>query len=580
MSAVDREQHEFDTIVIGSGFGGSVTTATLAAEHHERVCLLERGRPYPPGSFQREPYGFGRSFWDPSEGNYGLFQVWRFNKLNAVVSSGLGGGSLIYANVIIRKDEHWFDRKVWPVGRTDLDPHYDEVEKVLKPTPYPFERAPYRDTVKTKAFHEAAINAGFKPFLPKLAVSFGDYPSQELPDSRDNYHQAARTSCRLCGECDVGCNTGSKNSLDFNYLSMAKRDRAEIRPSCEVRSIGRIAGGYRVSYVEHDEKRDEGVPRNEPLALHHVTARRVVLAAGTLGSTYLLLENRAALGLHNAMLGQRFSGNGDTYTFIKGATANQQGKVVPRRIYDHGAPVITSAIRVSDVSDGDGAQGRGHYVEDGGVPEWVSWVTELLSPDFRRVFHLARGFLKAKLLRDPDLSSELAGVFGDTRSSTTQLPLLGMGLDVADGVFRLEAGKRGGRSRLQLDWKKLGSSAYYDGIEVTLRKLAKGIQGRHAENPLTRFFSMYFTAHPLGGCPMGADASRGVVDPWGQVFGCENLYVADGSVLPGPVGGNPSFTIAALAHRFASRMLEEDRRRGLLPLAPLPVAPGQAAAAP
>jgi cholesterol oxidase len=153
----------FDAIVVGSGFGGSVMAYRLA-EAGKNVCVLERGKSYPPGSFPRGPHGMKTNFWDPSRGLHGMFNVWSFRNIGAVVSSGLGGGSLIYANVFIRKDEKWFVKEdlakggyeSWPVSRADLEPHYDRVEKVIQPQTYPFEFSPYDTTPKTHAMREAA----------------------------------------------------------------------------------------------------------------------------------------------------------------------------------------------------------------------------------------------------------------------------------------------------------------------------------------------------------------------------------------------------------------------------------------
>jgi cholesterol oxidase len=130
----------FDCIVVGTGFGGSVTAQRLA-EADRRVLVLERGKAYPPGSFPRSPIGFKNNLWDPSEGRQGLFDLWSFSGLDAVISSGLGGGSLIYANVLLRKDEKWFvsperpgpGGEAWPITRADLDPHYDRAERMLAP---------------------------------------------------------------------------------------------------------------------------------------------------------------------------------------------------------------------------------------------------------------------------------------------------------------------------------------------------------------------------------------------------------------------------------------------------------------
>src|SRR5919108_2299248 len=180
--AVDRWSAEpsahLEAFVVGSGFGGSVMTQRLA-EAGMSVCLLERGRAYPPGSFPRSPWEIARNFWDPSEGLHGLFDVWSFRGLGGIVASGLGGGSLVYSNVVLRKDRSTFVQEdlerggyeYWPLEFADLEPHYERHEQMLAATPYPFERAPYDRTYKTKAMQDAAQKLGLEWFLPKLAVS-------------------------------------------------------------------------------------------------------------------------------------------------------------------------------------------------------------------------------------------------------------------------------------------------------------------------------------------------------------------------------------------------------------------------
>src|SRR4029079_2649561 len=152
----------FDAVIIGSGFGGSVMAYRLA-EAGLRVCLLERGKAYPPNSFPRTPHDLGKNFWDPSSGFYGLFDIWSFKKSGALVSSGLGGGSLIYANIHLRKDPKWFkeDRPdggydPWPISYEDLEPHYEAVEKTLNVQKYPLNHPPYNKTPKTVALREAS----------------------------------------------------------------------------------------------------------------------------------------------------------------------------------------------------------------------------------------------------------------------------------------------------------------------------------------------------------------------------------------------------------------------------------------
>ncbi len=309
----------FDTIVVGSGFGGSVTAFRLA-EGGQRVCLLERGRAYPPGSFARRPHEMSRNFWDPSRGYQGLFNVWSFRGIEALIASGLGGGSLIYANVLLRKDEKWFVHEspfgsgyeTWPISRADLDPHYDAVEKMMGVQRFPFGRPGY-ESPKTAAMKEAAAALRLEWALPPLAVSFaptqGGVPAvgEAIPTPEyGNIHGKLRTTCRLTGECDVGCNNGSKNTLDHNYLSAAKHHGADIRTRCEVRRIGRRpGGGYAVSYVEHLPEREGLRTDTSKLPLVTITADRLVLAAGALGSPYLLLRNRSAFAGVSSAVGTR-----------------------------------------------------------------------------------------------------------------------------------------------------------------------------------------------------------------------------------------------------------------------------------
>ncbi|QIN83494.1 NAD(P)-binding protein [Rubrobacter tropicus] len=383
------EDTHFDAIIVGSGFGGSVMAYRLA-EAGLRVCLLERGKAYPPGSFPRSPYKMHENFWDPSEGLHGLYDFWSFHRVHALVASGLGGGSLIYANVLMRKDERWFVREdlrrggheYWPITRADLDPHYDRVEGMLRPQKYPFDREPYSGTSKTGAFREAARRAGMEPFFPDLAVTFAPaegeepVPGEPIREERPNLHGRTRQTCRLVGECDVGCNYGSKNTLDYNYLSEAKRLGADLRTGCEVKSMeprGGGAGGYAVRYAEHRISPGSDGPGES----RKLTADRLILSAGTLGSTYLLLKNRSAFPRVSKLLGTRFCGNGDYLTLAVKASEESGGKRVPRVIDPSYGPVITSAVRGSD--DLDGGEGRGFYLEDAGFPNHLAWMVQTLN---------------------------------------------------------------------------------------------------------------------------------------------------------------------------------------------------------
>lgn len=556
----------FDVVVVGSGFGGSVAAYRLA-EAGLRVCVLERGRAWPQGSFPRTPLEMRRNFWDPSEGLYGLFDMWTFRGIEALVSSGLGGGSLIYANVLIRKDESWFVHEQpftggyehWPISRADLEPHYDNVERVLGATPYPFEVAPYSQTAKTIAFRDAARHAGHTPILPNLAITFADgtgspVPGEPIPEEVPTLHGRTRYTCRLCGECDLGCNYGSKNTLDHTYLSRAKHAGAAIRHLCEVRNLERIDGGYNVHFVEHDESREGTRLDTGALPPRTVSCTRLVVAAGALGSTFLLLKNRDALGGLSSALGTRFCGNGDILGFISRAHRTVDGRAVPRVLDPSGSPVITSTIRVPDLVDG--GSGRGFYIQDGGYPDFLSWVVESMhAPSaLTRAVSFAAHQLWAKISRSPrsSLGASLSTLLGDAASSSSTMPLLGMGRDVPDGRMYLRSGY------LQNDWRIRSSRRYFKAVRRHMSALADGLDARFRVNPLW-YLRRVITVHPVGGAPMGRTDAEGVVDSYGKVFGQPGLYVLDGSAMPGPVGPNPSLTISAFADRASERIADEAR---------------------
>lgn len=558
--------NNYDVVVVGSGFGASVTACRLA-EGGRRVLVLERGRSWPPGSFPRSPRGLSQNLWDPPSGLYGMFDIWAFGGIEGVVSSGLGGGSLIYANVLLRKDPAWFqedepgeESRPWPVSYADLEPYYEQAEAMLGAQRYPFESAPYSFTSKTRAMRAAAEKIGRLEDwqLPPLAVSFANrgrppVPGEALVEEHPNLHRLGRRTCTLCGECDVGCNIGAKNTLDYTYLSRAQDAGAELRTLAEVTRIEPTGeGGYRVEYRQHDP---EAGPRRAP-QVHRVTADQLVLGAGTFGSTYLLLRNRSAFPGLSPALGTRFSGNGDLLSFLLDAKREVEGTAVPRPLEPELGPVITSALRMGDTLDGEGEVGRGFYVEDGGNPAFLDWVVQAGSAPSvagraavfaaRRVWAHLRGEPRSNISRD------VSQLLGGGLTSATNVPMLCMGRDIPNGRFSLEDGN------LQLQWNTRASSGYFDRVERTMGDLAGALGAKLANTPLW-LFKRVITVHPLGGVPMGAGPDDGVVDSFGQVFGYPGLHVVDGSIMPGPVGPNPSLTIAALAERAAAHMLQGAR---------------------
>jgi cholesterol oxidase len=557
----------FQVVVVGSGFGGSVMSYRLA-EAGVRVCLLERGQPYPPNSFPRSPYRMKRNFWDPSDGLYGMFDVWSFRGLAGLVSSGLGGGSLIYANVLIRKDEKWFVQEdlraggyeLWPVSRADLDPHYARVEKMMNVQQYPIGQSPYDSTPKVLAFRAAAEQLKLPWQLLNLAVTFHNpeapaVPGEPIKEVHPNYHGRTRYTCRLCGECYIGCNYGSKNTLDYNYLTEAARCGAVIRTLCEVRRLEPREGatGYSLEYVQHDLARADKKTDTSRLPQTTITCDQLILSAGAFGTPYLLLKNRSAFPRISQKLGTRFSANGDYLAFMV-RSRTQDGS--PRLLEPSYGPVITSAIRMDDALDSGGPPDparRGFYIEDGGYPDFANWLIEAAQAPglIYRVLRFGQRYLRGLFgwNEDTDLSEEISQLIGPTKVSMSSVPLLSMGRDIPNGNVFL-------RDRyLDVDWKPEASAAYYDRLRRTVRSVADALQAEYRDNP-SWYLGQILTAHPLGGCPMGRDQSEGVVNRDGEVFNYPGLFIADGSVMPGPVGPNPSLTIAALADRFADRVIQ------------------------
>ncbi|QSQ22537.1 GMC family oxidoreductase [Pyxidicoccus parkwayensis] len=565
---MDTSDTHYDAIIVGSGFGGSVMAYRLA-EAGLRVCVLERGKAYPPGSFPRSPIAMRHNIWDPSLGMHGMFNLWSFSGLGGVVSSGLGGGSLIYANVLLRKDEKTFVHEdlhdggyeSWPVTRKDLDPHYDLVERMMNAQRYPLEHEPYTATAKTQAMKVAAerLGRGGDWQLPPLAVTFSNpgeppVPGEPIREQYPNLHGRTRTTCRLCGECDIGCNYGSKNTLDYTYLSAAKRHGAELRTLAEVKAFWPgDGGGYVVQYVDYSD-----TPEGEPLEVSSellprvtLTADRLVLAAGTFGTTYLLLKNQRHFPALSSQLGTRFCGNGDLLGFMLRCTDSTSGTRLPRVLDGGHGPVITSALHFRGQEEG--GTGRGYYVEDAGYPEFINWLYEgahqvaLLKRGVRLASRIAKGWLG--LTHDSDVSEEIAEVLGDCIGSATSLPLLAMGRDLPNGKMSLS--KDG---MLEVDWREQNSAEYFRRVRQSMADIAHALEGKMVQNPLG-YLSRVITVHPLGGCPMALSPDEGVVDANGEAYGHPGLYITDGSMMPGPVGPNPSLTIAAFADRFADHLL-------------------------
>lgn len=532
--------HDFDAIVIGSGFGGAVSACRLA-EAGRKVLVLERGRRWTPETYPRDeedPW-----LWDQERAHRfnGWAELRAFSDMWVVAAAGVGGGSLIYANVSVEAKPDVF-RRGWPPGITyaALRPYYDEVGRMLAVQELPDNQL----TARTRLMREAADACGWGGRFRKLplAVSFDPGWDPDRLNARDdkhsrpfvNAHGMKQGTCVQCGNCDIGCQVSAKNTLDLNYLALAEAHGAEIRPLHLVHKLEPLAPGWRV----HFEVIEPETGRRMPGAL---TAGKVLLGAGSIGSTELLLrcrdEHRTLPSL-SPRLGYGWAHNGDfaTPAFYKNRTISPS----------HGV-TISAAI---DLLDHSGPCGQALFVEDGGVPN--------LAGNFirRRLKKRQRGTLHHFL-------REIAALVDDGDPLENMMPWFGQALEPGDGRLRL------GRKwyapwqfALRMDWSYQRSEPVIESMIAAHKLLSEKTGGIPIVPPTWTLLRNLVTPHPLGGCNMGLTPPDGVVDAEGRVFGYEGLYVMDGSILPRAVGLNPSRTIAALAERNVDLLLRTDGGSG------------------
>ncbi|KAA0017063.1 FAD-dependent oxidoreductase [Antrihabitans cavernicola] len=529
----------YDVVVIGSGFGGAVAACRLA-EAGRRVLVLERGRAWDPESYPRGRNGD----WLYSPRNPHRHNGWldvRMVSTNMVVAAGagVGGGSLIYANVSIDAGPDVF-RSGWPsaIDATALAPYYSRVGAMLAAKPIPDEQSPVRLELMRQA--AGKIGAGDRFEKLDLAVTF-DRDWQPTEGKRTpteskqwtNRHGMKQGTCTHCGNCVIGCSSRAKNTLDLNYLAVAKSNGAVIRPLCQVSHLSRVGARWRVHFDDVS-----GGTRDAET----VEAERVILAAGSLGSTEILMRSQfefATLPNLPRSLGKGWSSNGDFVTpewFTR-----REEPASPTK-----GPTITSAIDFLD-----GSSGGRYFVEDGGLPNMMDVLFDAGE----------KSKTGGKLQRRTMTRLHRIGAMGSV------MPWFGQAIDGSDGDFYLSRSpiaplaRGAGRRALKLDWNPLRSKTAIDSMAATHRALSRATGGHPFPRLAWSWFRGLVTPHPLGGCNMAASPAAGVVDHAGRVFGHPGLYVMDGSIIPRAVGRNPSKTIAAVAERAVELLIAEPSTR-------------------
>jgi cholesterol oxidase len=515
------EGHDFDYIVIGSGFGGSVAALRLAEKGYS-VCVLEAGRRFRDADFPRSNWRLARFLFMPRLGLRGIMRMDVFRGLMVLSGAGVGGGSLVYANTLIEPRADAFKDGTWPaqVGVADwareLAPHYAEARRMLGVT-----RAPTQFPAD-QALRQVAGKLGYgDTFQPvDVGVYFGR-PGVRADDPFFGGEGPERSGCTLCGGCMVGCRYNAKNTLVKNYLFLAEKRGVQVRAEAEVRSLQPLAGGgYMVTHARPGIL--SGAPRR-------ITARHVVLAAGVLGTLKLLLDCRdgaKTLPKLSPTLGRDVRTNSESIIGVRipGGPDFSRGLAITAGVHPDGRTKI-EAVRYPRGSD---------LMALLSVP-LVSG-RSLLARTARLVLETARHPLRV-----------LRGLWPLRFARETIILLVMQTLD----------------SRLSFVWRRrriatersLGSAppVHVDAGNRFARALADATGGT-AGGSIADVLGMSVTAHVLGGCPMGRDAGEAVIDERHEVFGHPGLFVVGGAAVPANLGVNPSLTITAMAERAMSKI--------------------------
>ncbi|MFB6599344.1 GMC oxidoreductase [Streptomyces diastaticus] len=572
--------YDYDVLVVGSGFGGAVSALRLTEKGY-RVGVLEAGRRFTRASLPRSSWDLRNYLWAPALGLFGIQRIHLLGNVMVLAGAGVGGGSLNYANTLYVPPEPFFTDPQWGAitdWQDELKPYYDQASRMLgvrlNPTTTPSD-------VHLKA---AAEKMGFGDtfHMAPVGVFFGDgkdaegtsraRPGEEVADPYFGGAGPSRRACNECGECMTGCRHGAKNTLNENYLYLAEKAGATIHPMTSVVAVTEDSrGGFAVRTLPTGAKR-KGRGRT-------FTARRVVLAAGTYGTQTLLhrMKDTGLLPRLSDKLGTL------TRTNSEGLVGAQTTDRRYRKA--HGAEkadftkgvAITSSVHPNDSTHIE-------PVRYGKKSNAMGGLTILQVPYAENSSRVA-GFL-ANCARHPLLV--IRSLSNRRWSERTIIGLVMQSLDNSLTTYRKPKGigkglltaRQGHGAPNPTQIKEAGEAA---------TAIAEEINGFAGSN-IGELIGTPLTAHFLGGCPIGATADEGVVDPYHRLYGHPGITVVDGSAVSANLGVNPSLTITAQAERAASlwpNKGEADPRpeQGLpyeriAPVAPLrPAVPAEAFAA-
>jgi cholesterol oxidase len=534
---------DYDVVVVGSGFGGSVAALRLTEKGY-RVAVVEAGRRFADDEFAETSWDLRRYLWAPLLGCFGIQRIHLLKDVMVLAGAGVGGGSLVYANTLYRPLRQFYADRQWAHitdWEAELAPHYDQASRMFgvveNPTVTP------SDEVMQKVAAEMGVADSFHP--TPVGVFFG-MPGMTVPDPFFGGAGPARTGCTECGACMTGCRVGAKNTLVKNYLYLAEQNGAKVLPLTTVTAVRPLDEGYAVD-----------LRRTGRRATATITAGQVVLAAGTWGTQQLLhrMKDQGVLPRLSSRLGELTRTNSEA---IIGAARTS---VDPERDFSRGV-AITSSIHpdetthIEPVRYGKGSNAMGllqTIATDGAasVPRWLQAVRFLAK-------HPLESARMLRLHRWSERTVILLVMQSLDNSITTY---------TRKGLF----GRR--RVTSKQGHGEPNPSFIPAGHEANLLA-AKHIDGM-AGGSWPEIFNVPLTAHFIGGCPIGATPEEGVIDPYHRVHGYPGLSIVDGSAISANLGVNPSLTITAQAERAFSlwpNKGEPDRRPagGYERLAPVP----------
>lgn len=521
-----------DVLIIGSGFGGSVSALRLAQKGY-RVLVLEQGRRLSPEDLAAAGRSPTELVWAPALGLKGFFAQDVFRHVGIVRGIAVGGGSVVYAAVLLEPHEAFYRDPAWvnlsTDWRSELAPHYATARQMLGVSNNPYHGI-QDDWLQQTA---EGMGAGHTFGTVPQGIFFGD-PQRSTADPFFAGQGPARTGCNQCGRCITGCAYGAKNSLDYNYLYLAEQLGVQVRPEHQVTHLESLAGGgYRV-HVRHPWD------RQQPRAA--LTARHVILAAGALGTQEILFASRdryRTLPRLPAALGEHVRTNSEA---IVGILSNDRNTDVT-----HGATISSHFY----------ADSRTHITQNR-FPQSYSFMKLYMGPLVNGERPVARAWRTlVTLLRHPWRST----VSLRARNWHKRISVLTV-MQQADNELAFGYGRtllRGGRYGLKSRVSRGGRPpSYLPQANAAAQTFAKVSHGTPLNTLMESVANLSVTAHILGGAVMAATPEAGVIDSNHQVFGHPGLYVVDGAAIPANVGVNPSLTITALAERFAARFPAAD----------------------